>query len=375
MTNDERIKVLLLIKGLGVGGAERLLERAIPYFDRRRFEYQVGYFLPWKNALRRSFEAASIPVHCLNLHGLAALSAPGRLTRLLRHERIDVVHAHLPLPSVLARVVKRVAGVRGLVYTEHNVPERYRALTRLLNRTTYRMNDAVIGVSREVQARVQPYVHRGRPRLVTIPNAVDPEMVEAEVWTRGELCREFGFPDDALVVVNVANLVPKKGHHYLLAAARRVIDQEPRARFLFIGLGPLQAQLAEETRRVSPNGHVVFAGFRDDAVKLMGAADVFVLASLHEGLPVSLLEAMALGKPSVVTRVGGVPEVVVPEETAILVEPADVDGLAAGLLSLLRDPARRQRMGESARHLVRRRYGMPQMVAAVEDVYRQVVSQ
>lgn len=372
--SDEHIRVLLLIKGLGVGGAERLLERAIPYLDRRQFAYQVGYFLPWKKALRQSFEAADIPVHCFNFSGLAAAGILGRLATMLREERIDLVHAHLPVPAVMARLAKRRAGVRWVVYTEHNVPARYRLPTRTLNAVTYRLNDAVIAVSREVQARIQPYVRRGRPPLFTIPNAVDPDMFEGMVNTRDEICREFGFPPDALIVVNVANLVAKKGHRYLLAAAKRVVGCEPRARFLLVGTGPLGPQLSAEARRYGLNGQVVFTGFREDATRLMAAADVFVLSSLYEGLPVSLLEAMALGKSAVVTRVGGVPEVAVANETAVVVEAADEDALAAGILDLLRDPSRRLQIGASARGFVRQRYGMAQMVAAVEDVYRQVVA-
>jgi glycosyltransferase involved in cell wall biosynthesis len=237
------------------------------------------------------------------------------------------------------------------------------------------MNDAVIAVSREVQTRIEPYVRNGSPRLYTIPNAVDPEMFEGIVVSREEICQEFGFPSDARIVVNVANLVAKKGHRYLLAAAKRVIGNEPRARFLLVGTGPLGTQLSIEARRHGLDGHVVFTGFREDATRLMAAADVFVLSSLHEGLPVSLLEAMALGKPAVVTRVGGVPEVAVANETAVVVEAADDAALAAGIAGLLRDPSRRQEIGESARRFVRQRYGMAQMVAAVENVYQQVVGQ
>ncbi len=372
MSDPARLRVFLLIKGLGVGGAERLLERSIPYFDRTQFDYQIGYLLPWKNALVPSFELAGIPVHCFNSRRVIDVGVLHRLTSVLRSEQIELVHAHLPIPGVLARFTKRLARVRWLVYTEHNVPSRYGAMTRVMNATTYRFNDAVVAVSREVESRIRTYVRGGRPRVVTIPNAVDPEMFGEKVPTHEEICRQFGFPPDALIVVNVANLVWKKGHRYLLAAARRVVDQEPRARFLLVGLGPLGPELAREARQYGLNGHVVFTGFRADAMTLMAAADLFVLASVHEGLPVSLLEAMALGKPAVVTRVGGIPEVVLPGQTAALVEPMDVSGLTTAILSLLHDSARRARMGEMARQHIRERYGMAQMVKAVEDVYREV---
>jgi glycosyltransferase involved in cell wall biosynthesis len=245
----------------------------------------------------------------------------------------------------------------------------------MLNRTTYRMNDAVIAVSEAVASQVKPHLRDGKPLLVTVPNAVDVEMFDSLPASREAVYREFGFDPDTKLVIHVGNLRPVKGHRYLLAAARRVVDHEPRARFLMVGVGPMAAALANDARRLGLNGHVVFTGFRSDATTLIGAADLFVLSSLHEGIPVSLLEAMAMGRPAVLTRVGGIPEVVVPDETALLVEPMDVEGLATGMLSLLDDPDRRQRMGENARRHVRRRFGMAQMVAAVEDVYRQVVAQ
>ena len=375
MDGSDRVRVLLLIKGLGLGGAERLLERAIPYLDRRQFDYQVGYFLPWKNALAAPFQSAGIPVRCLDYRYPWDLRVLPRLVTFLRREQIDLIHAHLPIPGVLARLAKARAGVRRLVYTEHSLPSRHKFVTRMLNRTTYRMNDAVIAVSEAVASQVKPYLRDGKPLLVTVPNAVDVEMFDGLPASREAVYREFGFNPDTKLVIHVGNLRPVKGHRYLLAAARRVVDREPRARFLMVGLGPLAAALADDARRLGLNGHVVFTGFRSDATTLIGAADLFVLSSLHEGIPVSLLEAMAMGRPAVLTRVGGIPEVVVPDETALLVEPMDVEGLATGMLSLLGDPDRRHRMGENARRHVRRRFGMAQMVATVEDVYRQVVAQ
>ena len=370
-----RIRVLLLIKGLGLGGAERLLERAIPYLDRHQFDYHVAYLLPWKNALVPAFREADIPVYCLNSRRALDFRVLGRLVNMLKEQRIDLVHAHLPLPGVLARLAKRQGAVSRVVYTEHSLPSRHHVLTRALNLVTYRMNDVVIAVSEAVAEQVRQHLRSGRPHLVTIVNAVDPEMFEASPLRREAVCREFGFPTDAYLVVHVGNLRPVKGHRYLLAAARRVIEAEPRARFLLVGIGPLETQLKEQARRLNLDGRVVFTGFRADAPALIGASDLFVLASLHEGIPVTLLEAMAAGRPAVLTRVGGIPEVVVEEETAVLVDPRDESALASAILALLRDPARRSQMGQAARQHVQRRFGMAGMVAAVEEVYRRVMSQ
>ncbi|MDR7418500.1 MAG: glycosyltransferase [Armatimonadota bacterium] len=368
----ERARVLILIKGLGVGGAERLLEAAVPHLDRDRYDYRIAYFLPWKNALVPAFERAGIPVHNLAMRVDVDVRVLVRLFRLLRRERIDLIHAHLPVAGVWGRVAARLAGRVRIVYTEHNVPERYARLTRELNRRTYRMNEVVIAVSEEVRKAVAAYAN-GRPRIVTIQNTVDVDAIAATPVEAAAVRREFGLPEEALLVTTVGNLTPKKGHAHLLAAAAQVAARVPNVRFLLVGQGPLADELRAEADRLRLDGTFVFAGYRADAIRLMAASDLFVLSSLFEGLPVTLLEAMALGKPSVVTRVGGIPEVV-DDASSMLVAPGDPAALAEAIAGLLTAPARRAQMGAAAREQARRRYGVGQMVRAVEQVYADVLA-
>jgi glycosyltransferase involved in cell wall biosynthesis len=362
-----RARVLLLIKGLGIGGAERLLEAAIPHLDRGRFDYQVAYLLPWKAALVPPFEAAGIPVHNLGMRLAGDPRVLARLVGLLRRERIDLVHAHLPVAGIWARVAARLTGTSRVVYTEHNVPERYAPVTRELNRCTFRMNDVVIAVSEEVQRGIAGYAN-GRPVIVTIQNAVDVDAIAATPVEPAAVRREFGFPDDAPLVTTVGNLTPKKGHVHLLAATSRLKASHPRARFLIVGGGPLAVELRAEAARLGLDGTLAFAGFRPDAVRLIAASDLFVLSSLFEGLPVTLLEAMALGRPSVVTHVGGIPEVT-DERSSIIVPPGDAGALTAAIGALLDSPDRRARMGAAAQEQARSRHGVPQMVRAIEQIY------
>jgi glycosyltransferase involved in cell wall biosynthesis len=367
MPEPRRARILMLIKGLGVGGAERLLEAALPHLDRSRFDYQIAYLLPWKAALVPAFEAARVPVHNLGMRFPVDPRPLQRLVALLRREQIDVVHAHLPVAGICGRIAARLAGVRYVVYTEHNVPDRYAFPTRVLNQRTYRMNTLVVAVSDEVRRAVEGYAN-GRPAIVTVQNAVDADALAAMPVERDAVRREFGFASDAPVVATVGNMTPKKGHTYLLAAAAQVLTQYPAARFLLVGLGPLAEALKAEAGRHGLEGRFVFTGFRPDAVRLVAAADVFVLSSLHEGLPIALLEAMALGKPSVVTRVGGVPEAT-DETSSVLVPSQDAGALADGIGRLLASPDLRGRMGAAARAKSQARYGVPQMVRTIEQLY------
>lgn len=367
-----RARILLLIKGLGVGGAERLLEASLPYLDRERYEYQAAYLLPWKTALVPAFQAAGVPVHDLGMRVPGDPRVLRRLVTLLRRERIDLVHAHLPVAGIWGRVGARLAGVRHVVYTEHNVPARYALPTRVLNQHTYRLTDVVIAVSEEVRRAIAGYAN-GRPAIVTVTNAVDADALAAVPVERDAVRREFGFPADALLVTTVGNLTVKKGHTYLLAAAQQVLAREPGARFLLVGQGPLETTLRAEGVRLGLGERCVFAGFRADAVRLVAASDLFVLSSLHEGLPVALLEAMALGKPTVVTRVGGVPEAT-DETSSTLVPPGDPQALAEAIAGVLRSPARRAEMGANARAKAQARYGVPHMVRQIEDVYADLLA-
>lgn len=368
----DRARVLILIKGLGVGGAERLLEAAIPHLNREGFEYHVAYLLPWKNALVPAFERAGIPVHSLAMRSDFDVRVLARLVGLVRRERIDLIHAHLPVAGVWGRLAGRLAGRARVIYTEHNVPERYTPLTRRLNRWTYQMNDIVIAVSDEVRKGVSAYVN-DRSRIMAIQNAVDADVIASTPIEAAAVRREFGLPADALLITTVGNLTPKKDHHSLLAAAQQVTVRFPEARFLVVGHGPLAGVLQAEANRLGLNGTLVFAGFRTDAIRLMAASDLFVLSSRFEGLPVTLLEAMALGLPSVVTRVGGIPEVV-DDGCSTLVAPGDPDALARAIGALLGSPARRVQMGAAAQKRARLRYGVAQMVRAVEDIYADVLT-
>ena len=338
--------VLILIKGLGRGGAEQLLASGVPYLDRERYRYRFAYLLPWKDSLVAEVAGAGLPVHCLD--GARGVGWVGRLRSLVRREGIELVHAHSP---VAAAAVRLLAGRRRVVYTEHNLWSRYHPATQAANLATFARNDHVFAVSDEVRASIRypgPLRALPLPPLETLHHGLDPAAVGA--WRRSDGIRaELGIPEHAPLVGSVANFKAAKDHATLLRAAARVRDALPEARFVLVGQGPLEA----ETRRLAADlgleRTVMFAGFRSDAQRLLAELDVFPLSSTYEGLPIALVEAMALGRPAVVTRVGGTPEVLADGAQGLLVPPRDPAALAAGLLRLLGDPALRAKMGAAAR--------------------------
>jgi glycosyltransferase involved in cell wall biosynthesis len=339
-------RVLFLIKGLGRGGAEQLLANSVRHLDRSRFEFEIAYLLREKSALVPVFEEAGLSVHCLA--GSARWDWVRRLREVVRSRHIDLVHAHSPFAAIGARI--GLPRSLQLVYTEHNVWDRYHPATYWANVLTYPRNDHVFAVAENV-ARSITYPRglgwRPMPKVEVLYQGLDFE--DAATWDRSSDVRaELGIPPGVPVVGTVANFKPHKGHGELLRAAVEVKQAIPDVKFVLVGVGPLEREVRAEAVSLGLERTVVFAGFREDVPRVMAAFDVFTLASRHEGLAIALLEALALGKPVVVTSVGGLPEVVSNDKEGFLVPPGDVHRLADRLLAVLTDSALRKRLGTAA---------------------------
>ena len=367
-------RALWVMKGLGLGGAERLTVTGARHFDRARYEIEVAYVLPWKDALVGELTAAGVPVHCVGAAGTRA-GWVRALAALAQSGRYDLIHTHSPVPALALRALPRRSRPQ-IVHTEHNVWQRYRPPTRIANRLTYARNEAVLAVSNGVaESARRPWWTRPRrfPAVTVLHHGIDRAAACRGVDARAEGRRRLRLPAAAPVVGAVANFTPKKDHATLLRAIAALIADRPGLRLVLVGAGPLEDTLR---RLVSERGlsHVVtFAGARDDVAQLMPAFDVFVLSSLHEGLPIALLEAMASGVAPVATAVGGVPEVIGDREHGLLVSPADPAALASALADVLDDTALRQRLAEAA---VRRTdaFGIDRAVHEMQDWYDEVLS-
>ena len=343
-----------------------LIAEAARYWDRTSFEYQVAYMLPWKDQLVPRLREAAVEVACLDWTGPLSLGALWRLRKLARDFGPEIVHAHLPSAGVLARLSLPNAAH---VYTEHNVVDFYRQPTRFLNRATYGRNSAIIAVSDAVAASIALYPG---PKSQVIPNGVSvdtqPEVVTA---IQAELAATGSGP----LIVHVGNIRPHKGHVTLIEATRSVIELIPDAMVVSIGGEKQEGDLARLRSAASAagiDGNLRFLGRRDDARSFIAAADLVINPSDIEGLPVTLLEALALGRRVVATDVGGVSSIVEDEQTGLLVPPGDPDALAAAVVRALTSPESRVWAEEGARR-IRENHSLSEMVASYEAVYHQVL--
>ena len=359
-------RVLLLIKGLGPGGAERLVVDQARLRDRTRFDVRIAYLRVDKEHLVSEAEAAHVVCTRLATRGPRDLRWVLRLRALMQEGGVDVVHTHSPALAPVARLVARTMWRRPrLVYTEHNEWSSYGRLTRWANRLTYRLDDAHVAVSDEVRASMSRSARRSTPTLV---HGTDIDAV-AEERERREFSRAaLGMADDDVVVGTVANLRRIKAYPDLLRAARIVVEMRPQARFVAIGQGPLKASLDAEHARSGLGDRFVFLGYRADARRLMAAFDVFVLASRHEGLPIALMEARALGLPVVATNAGGLVAHVADGTDGLLVPAGSPDRLAMALVRLIDDRELRGRLAVASA-AVAGVYDIRRAVSEVEDLW------
>jgi glycosyltransferase involved in cell wall biosynthesis len=367
------LRILVVAKGLGRGGTERLLTSGLAHLDATRFQAEVAYVLPWKDALVAEVRARDVPVHCLGAGRAGRLAWPWRLLRLVAHGHFDIVHTHMPAPAVVARIACMLGGP-AVVHTEHNVWERYRPATRWANAATYHRNAAVLAVSKGVAESIR--LRRRRPRAApaveVLIHGIDDATVRRGAAARANGRRLLGLDDGGLVIGTVGNFTAKKDQRALLDATELLVHRYPGIRLVIVGSGPLEDSLRGHADRLGLGGTVVWTGSRDDVPDLLPALDVFVLSSRHEGLSIALIEALAAGVPCVATDVGGIPEVVEDEVQGILVPPGQPRALAAAIDRLLADPALRQRLGEQA-ILRAGRFQLSTAVNRLQEVYESVL--
>jgi glycosyltransferase involved in cell wall biosynthesis len=186
-------------------------------------------------------------------------------------------------------------------------------------------------------------------------------------------CSEFGLKPDDKVIGVIGQLIPRKGHRYLIEAAPAILKHYPETRFLFFGQGPLEHDLQQLCKSIHMADKVHFAGFRADLERILPCLDLIVHPATMEGLGVSLLQAAAAGIPIVATRVGGIPEVVHDGVNGLLVPPNDALALTSAVILLLGDPNRTSAMGQAGRQLIRKEFSTDKMVAGNLRVYSAVL--
>ena len=360
----ERLRVLLVIDELDIGGTEQQIVELLRVLPRARYEPLVCCF----RSGRKAEEIAALGVRVVHLPKRRTVDPAHlrSLTALMRDERIDVVQTFLIGANLWGRLAALAARVPVVIASERNVDVWEEPAKLAAGRLLARVTDRIVANAEAVRDYL---VGRGADprRVVTIRNGVDMTRFEAPLDTRA-LRAGLGLAPEERVAAVVARLEPQKGHDVVVEAAARLRDRFPRLRYLFVGGGSGEGALRAEVERRGLGGRIAFTGFRTDTADLVRAADFSILVSTKEGLSNTLLESLAAGRPAIASRVGGNAEVVTPE-TGVLVPPRDPAALSAAIARLVEAPEAAADMGARGQERVRREFSVARMVEQTTALY------
>lgn len=371
------MRIVHVITTLDVGGAEMHLLSQVRGQSRRGHTVRVVY-LKGQGTLAQDFRDAGASW----VGGVG--SGPALPFRLAPHVRqADIVHSHLLKADMATAVVATLCGARArLVASKHNDEQvLLRTPVSLVHGLLGNLPARTIVLSDHVGRFIEAHGRVKRSRLRRIYYGLDPAPFEraanASRTERDELRASFGFAPGDAVFVCVARFAPQKAHDVLLRSFARALAQAPNLRLLLVGDDPFgdgRRKAEAIASELDLRSRAVFAGIRRDVPALMAMSDVFVMCSLWEGLGLVFLEAMATGLPVLATRVSAVPEVVVENETGVLVPPSDVGELAQAMVRLGGDSDLRVRLGAGGRERVRSVFDLERMVEETLIVYRDVLA-
>jgi glycosyltransferase involved in cell wall biosynthesis len=368
------LRVLHLLVSTSVGGGPRQVWDLARHLPPEEIEVRVAG--PRDGVFFERFRALGVPVAELP-RGLGPSQLLAAL-RLIRAARPEVVHTHGKGPGLLGRLAARWAGVPA-VHTFHGIhyahyPPGGRALYLALERALSGLTHTVVNVSPSQEAEGLSLRLFSPAQSVVIVNGLDLPEVDRALAASSLTRAGLGLPAEALLLGSVARFDPVKRLSTLVRAVHRLAPSHPRLALLLVGGGAEEAGLRRLAAELGLEERVNFTGFVDEALGIYPLLDLYVSASLKEGLPYALLEAMAAGRAVVATDVAGNRDVVVAGETGLLVPPEDPDALARAVAGLLADPARRRLMGEAGRQRVLKEFSVEPMARATADVYRRAAA-
>ena len=299
------------------------------------------------------------------------LATAWKLSKIIREWKPEIVHAHDPHAVSMASLAMSFSAPDPRPKTIASRRVDFHLQSHAFSQWKYRQVDGFIAASHAIK---QILVSDGIPagRIEVVHDGIDVEKIQHRPVI--DVHAEYWLPHGVPVIVNVGALVGHKGQKYLIEAMPLVLREVPDAHLIIFGEGDLRAPLEKQIKQLALAKRVLLPGFREDVMSLMKSADLFVMASVTEGLGSAVLDAMAMGHAVVGTRAGGIPEAVVPDETGLLVEPADAKALAAAIVRLLKDAALRKQLGEAGRARVTEHFGVDRLVDGTLEAYSRIAS-
>lgn len=383
-----KIKVAHLIARMITGGADENTLFTVQHLDKKRYEVDLIMGEEFNENMIKRMEEEKI--HIIQIDGLKwklnffyDAIVLVKLVKLMKKNHYDIVHTHTTKAGILGRIAARMAGVPIIIHGLHG--STFQAfniillnwLLFLFERLTGRFTDAYISVSEVLSEK---YIEKGigkRENYHTVYSGMDLEIFYGarEKINRREKRRALGIDDHDFIIGNVARLETRKGHRFLIDTFNQIIKKQKdiQAKLLIVGEGNQRKNLENYVQELNLADKVIFTGFRENVEELMAIMDIFVLTSLREGLPRVLVQAAAVGMPSVAFNVDGVSEVIKDNYNGFLVEVKNLEKLDARIMKYLLDRELVLLHGSNGRKFIENRWSLIEMVTKIEKIYQNLV--
>lgn len=358
-----------LIESDGPGGAERMLATLAAGLQAAGAENVVVAPAGGEGWLAQELRGTGVRVEPFRLDRSFSPTFARWLTATLRRHRVALAHSHEFTMAVYGSWAARGAGIPHLVTMHGSRYYATRLRRRIAMRVAVELSGSVVAVSQRLKRSLSRDLWVRASRIVTIPNGARLTPV-----AHSSLRQELQLGDGDQLAVAIGNLYPVKGHGFLLEALALLTERSPLLHVAIAGRGELEGQLRARAKQLHVDERFHLLGLRSDIGNLLSAADVFVLPSVSEGLPLALLEAMLAGRPIVATAVGEVPTVLMDGSAGVLVPPGDAAALASALAALLANPAERRRLSAAAAGRAAEAYTLGKMLERYTSLYERVLT-
>jgi glycosyltransferase involved in cell wall biosynthesis len=357
---------------MNIGGAEMLLMDMLEAFQKENHPLHVAYFTD--GPLRQRVTELGIPFTRLSKKGLKDPRLIFRIMGLINSFKPDVVHTHLSKSDFSGQLGAALLRVPARVLTIHNTnPWRKNWLSNNLMGLGVAGCQKMIAVSPVVKEYTAQWSNYAADKMVVIENGIDLNRFNIQTVTALDKNQSWGIAADAPTVGIVGRLDPQKGHTVFLQAAQIISRQIPAVKFIIIGDGPLRLEIETQIKELGLESEVIMAGTVRDIPGALAVLDIITFSSIFEGLPVALLEAMAMRRPVVSTAVGGIPAVITDDYNGLLVPPENPERLAKQIITVLQNPDLADRLAAAASQTIQEKYSASVMHHKTIDLYQSLL--
>ena len=348
-----------------------LLPETLQLHDREKFHFEYIYFLPWKTQMVQAIEDAGAKVTCLPAKNNIELILQGeKVISYCQKNKIDIIHCHLPWAGFVGRYVFARTKIP-VLYTEHNLQERYHPITKLLNKYSYNSQSLALGVSKDVTDSITRNLNPKIP-VRSLLNGVNTESFVRKPEDGTAVKKKYGIPNRAIVIGNVAVLSPKKRIKEWIEVFEEITKKHADVYGIIVGFGPQEEELIDIVKLKSLEKKIIFTGLQTQVRPYFSAMDIFMMSSAFEGLPIALLEAMSMQCAVVSTRAGGIKEAVRHEQDGLTCEVEDWNKLAKLCQFLIENPDQLNVYKKAARKRVVDSFSLKNMVNSLEEIYLKI---